>query len=111
VVDRSGWEVLAESRSVNARKDFQGVSLQKSTGKGLKLHVRNFLDCVKSRENPACDIETGAHIARIAHLGNISYRLGRKVFWDHDNQCFIKDKKADYLVNAHYRKPWSLPVV
>ncbi|HPT31066.1 MAG TPA: Gfo/Idh/MocA family oxidoreductase [Prolixibacteraceae bacterium] len=111
VVDRSGWEVIPEKTSVSAKKDFQAMPMQKSTGKGLELHVKNFLDCMKNREKPACDIETGAHIARIAHLGNISYRLGRKVFWDHDNQQFINDKKANFLVNAHYRKPWELPKV
>jgi hypothetical protein len=96
---------------VSARKDFEKVPLQKSTGKGLDLHVKNFIECMKSREKPACDIETGAHIARIAHLGNISYRLGRKVFWNHDKQQFTGDKKANDLVRAHYRKPWELPKV
>lgn len=111
VVDRSGWEVVAETRSVSANKDFVPVPLQKSTGRGLELHVKNFLDCMKTREKPVCDIEIGAHIARIAHLGNISYRLGRKVFWDHEKQQFINDKEANYLVDAHYRKPWTLPKV
>lgn len=111
VVDRSGWEVLPETNSVSAKKDFEPVPKQKSTGKGLQLHVQNFLECMKTREKPVCDIEIGAHIARIAHLGNISYRLGRKVFWDHDKQEFIHDAEANYLVNAHYRKPWTLPVV
>jgi predicted dehydrogenase len=111
VVDRSGWEVIPETRSVSAKKDFEPVPLQKSTGKGLELHVKNFLDCMKTREKPVCDIEIGAHIARIAHLGNISYRLGRKVFWDHDKQQFINDDEANYMVNAHYRLPWTLPKV
>jgi hypothetical protein len=111
VVDRNGWEVIPETTSVSAKKDFQAVLPQKSTGKGLELHVKDFLECLKTRGKPACDIETGAHIARIAHLGNISYRLGRKVFWDHEKQQFINDEKANYLVNAHYRKPWMLPVV
>lgn len=109
VVDRSGWEVLPETQSVSAKKDFVKPPFHKSTGKGLDLHVQNFLECMKTREKPACDIETGAHIARIAHLGNISFRLGRKVFWDHDKQQFIKDKEANELVSAHYRKPWTLP--
>ena len=111
VVDRSGWEVVAETRSVSANKDFVPVPLQKSTGRGLELHVKNFLDCMKTREKPVCDIEIGAHIARIAHLGNISFRLGRKVFWDHNKQQFINDKEANYMVDAHYRKPWTLPKV
>lgn len=111
VVDRNGWEVLAETTSVSAKKDFQVVPLQKSQNKGLDLHVKNFLECIKTRQKTACDIETGAHIARIAHLGNISYRLGHKVFWDHEKQQFINDKKANFMVQAHYRKPWELPKV
>jgi len=111
VVDRSGWEIIPETNSLSAKKDFKWPEKQKSTGKGLDLHVENFIDCIKTREKPTADIEIGAHIARIAHLGNISYRLGRKVFWDHDKQEFINDKQANELVKAHYRAPWKLPKV
>jgi len=111
VVDRNGWEVIPESRSVSKKEGYEGVPLQKSTGKGLELHVQNFLECIKTREKPSCDIEIGAHIARFAHLGNISYRLGRKVFWDHEKQEFIGDAEANEMVKAHYRAPWKLPNV
>lgn len=111
VVDRGGWEVIPETNSVSAKKGYEGVPLQKSKGNGLDLHVKNFLECMKTREKPACDIETGAHIARIAHLGNIAYRLGRKVFWNHEKQQFDNDRAANQFVNAHYRKPWTLPKV
>ncbi len=109
VVDRSGWEVIPETRSTSAKEGYEGVPLQKGTGKGLELHVKNFLDCMKTREKPNCDIEIGAHIARFAHLGNISYRLGRKVFWNPENQEFINDTEANEMVKAHYRAPWKLP--
>ncbi|MGK7396013.1 MAG: Gfo/Idh/MocA family protein [Candidatus Cyclobacteriaceae bacterium M3_2C_046] len=111
VVDRGGWEVIPETRSVSKKEGYEGMPLQKSTGKGLSLHVDNFIDCIKTREKPNCDIETGAHIARFAHLGNISYRLGRKLDWDGDRQQFINDKEADVMAQAHYRKPWALPSV
>ena len=111
VVDRSGWEVIPETRSTSAKDGFEGVSLQKGTGQGLYLHVKNFLECVKTREKPNCVIEIGAHIARISHLGNISYRLGRKVFWDPEKQEFINDSEANQMVYANYRAPWKLPVV
>ena len=52
---------------------------------GLDLHVQNFLDCIKSRNTPNTSIEIGGHIARIAHLGNIALKTGRKVYWDADN--------------------------
>ena len=109
IVDRGGWEVIPEERSVQKKEGFEGMPHQKSTGKGLSLHVENFLECIKTREKPNCDIETGAHIARFAHLGNISYRLGRKLDWDGDKQKFKNDKEADAMASAHYRKPWELP--
>jgi len=111
VVDRNGWEVIPETTSTSAKKDFKLVPLQKGTGQGLDLHVANFLDCIKTKNKPNCDIEIGAHIARISHLGNISYRLGRKVFWDPIKQEFINDAEANQLVQAHYRAPWQLPKV
>ncbi len=111
VVDRQGWEVIPETTSTSAKNGYEGVSLQKGTGKGLDLHVQNFIECVKTREKPNCDIETGAHIARISHLGNISYRLGRKVFWNPEKQEFLNDDEANQMVMANYRNPWKLPKV
>ncbi len=111
IVDRNGWEVIPETTSTSAKKDFKGVALQKGTGLGLDLHVANFLDCLKTGAKPNCDIEIGAHIARISHLGNISYRLGRKVFWDSEKQEFKDDSEANEMVKAHYRAPWVLPKV
>src|SRR5690606_13337840 len=45
-------------------------------------HYRNFLDCIKSRELPICDVEIGHRSATVCHLGNIVARLGRKIKWD-----------------------------
>ena len=78
---------------------------------GLDLHVINFLECIKTRKKPNADVEIGAHIAKIAHLGNIAYKTGRKVFWDADNNSFINDPEANKLINAKYRTPWKVPVV
>jgi len=111
VVDRQGWEVIPETTSTSAKTDFKGVPLQKGTGKGLELHVQKLIDCIKNGRRPNCDIEIGAHIARFSHFGNISYRLGRKVFWDPEAQLFINDDEANKMVNAHYRFPWKLPEV
>jgi predicted dehydrogenase len=111
VVDRDGWEVIPETNSTGKKDGFTGVPLQKSTGIGLDLHVANLIDCIKTGAKPNCDIEIGAHIARISHLGNISFRLGRKVFWDGDNQNFINDEEANQMIYANYRTPWALPKV
>ncbi|WP_339738526.1 Gfo/Idh/MocA family oxidoreductase [uncultured Sunxiuqinia sp.] len=111
VVDRSGWEVIPETKSTGKKDGYEGVSLQQAQGDGLDLHVKNFLDCIRTGDKPNCDIEIGAHIARFAHLGNISYRLGRKVNWNPDKQEFENDDEANQLVKANYRSPWTLPKV
>ncbi len=54
-------------------------------------HVRNSLDCVKSRKPPVSDVET-AHRSTIApHLANISLRTGRKIRWDAGREQIIGD--------------------
>ena len=75
----------------------------------MDLHVKNFLDCMKSRETPNASIEIGGHIARVAQLGNIALRTGKKIFWDGEKGEVIGDEKAAELTRASYRAPWKLP--
>ena len=109
VVDRDGWEVIPESSGFGVKEGLERVSFKKSGVSGLQLHVANFIDCIKTRDKPNCDIETGAYIAKFAHLGNISWRTGKKVFWDEENQKFFNDTEADGFIKPDYRKPWELP--
>ncbi len=110
VVDRGGWEVIPEVKDDKALMEAVPL-VEKSGASGLDLHVRNFLDCMKTRQRPAADIEIGAHIARFAQLGNIALRTGRKIYWDPDRQRLINDDEANELVKASYRAPWKLPVL
>lgn len=72
-------------------------------------HHKNFLDCIKSRELPICDVEIGHRTATVCHLGNIAIRLGRKIQWDPVNEKVLGgDAEAEALVNRPYRAPWSL---
>ena len=88
------------------------VELQKSTGKGLELHMKNFIDCVKDRSlTPNADIETAGNTARVAHLGNVAFKTGRRLYWDNNEREFINDKEANSLLKPNYRKPWAFPKV
>ena len=111
IVDRSGWEVMAEQKSTSAKAGFEDLPIKKGTGTGLDLHTTNFIDCIKTRNKPNCDIEIGAHIARFSQMGNIAYRLGRKIVWDPEKQEFLNDPEANALTKANYRAPWSLPKI
>ncbi len=75
---------------------------------GQKLHVRDFLDCVKSRNQPNADIETGHQSTRLCHIGNIAFRTGKKLTFDADHECF-HDAEADKLLSREYSSRFSLP--
>ena len=71
-------------------------------------HVRNFLDCVKSRQRPNADVEEGHLSAVMCHLGNLSTRLGRSLTWDAARERVTNDDEANKLLTKAYRKPWAL---
>jgi predicted dehydrogenase len=76
-------------------------------------HVQNFIDCIKSRERPACDLETIGHPASVlCHAGNISWRVGRQLELDAETETFLNDDDANQLRSrTEWRKPWELPEV
>jgi len=71
-------------------------------------HVRNFLDCIKSREKPWCDIETGHRSTSFAHLANIALETGIRIEWDAEREVITNSKEANDLLGYEYRKPWTL---
>lgn len=74
-------------------------------------HIANFVECVRTRKLPASDVENGHKATTLAHLGNISVRVGRQVRWDAENERIIGDREADALLRRSYRKPYVLPEV
>ena len=109
VVDRGGWEVIPEKE--DGKDKMEKVSLQKGGRKDLDHHVKNFLECIASREKPNCDVAIAANTARVAHMGNIAFKTGRKIYWDQSKSEFVNDKEANELTKATYRSPWVLPKV
>jgi predicted dehydrogenase len=71
-------------------------------------HHKNFIECIKSRELPICDVEIGHRSATACHLGNIVARLGRKIKWDAKTEQIVGDDEANKMISRPYRKPWSL---
>jgi len=72
---------------------------------------KNFIECVRSRKRQDldCDIAEGHLSASIGHLGNISYRTGRKLTFDPKAEKFVNDKEADALLSRNYRDPYTMP--
>ncbi|ACB75076.1 Gfo/Idh/MocA family protein [Opitutus terrae] len=72
-------------------------------------HWQNFVDCLRSRARPICDVETGHRSATMCHLGAISLRTGRALTWDYQQEKFVGEHAAEantYLVRE-MRKPYD----
>jgi predicted dehydrogenase len=85
----------------------QGIKREGSSDEQMDLHVRNFIDCIKSRQRPIADVEDGHQVATACHLANISLRLGRSIKWDAEKEEIIGDREASAKLERPYRKPWD----
>lgn len=127
-IDRAGFEIFGDDKKPpeNAIPTFRGhptggavrveatpekwIARRKEPGSSpeqFDLHVRNFLDCVKSRQRPVADVEDGHQTAVACHLGNISLRLGRSIRWDAEKEQISGDAEANAMTERPYREPWA----
>jgi len=110
VVDRGGWEVIPEKKK--GKDLIERVDLIKGSGKGLQLHMADFIEGVKKRKRDLnANITVAANTARVAHLGNIAHRTGSRLYWDNKNSKFIDNNEANEYLVPTYRAPWKLPKV
>jgi len=108
VVDRGGWEVIPEKK--DGQDAIKRIDYIQGTGKGLDLHMENFIDGVKTRNRDLnANINVAANTARIAHLGNIANRTGKRLNWDNEKSMIIGDELANSYLVPTYRSPWKLP--
>jgi predicted dehydrogenase len=71
-------------------------------------HYRNFIDCVKSRQQTIAPVETAHHSAIPGHLGLIAMLTGRKLRWDAAGEKILNDHEATKLMTRHYRHPYRI---
>ena len=70
-------------------------------------HYKDFLDAIKSRKNPICDVEVGHRTATVCNIGNIAYRLGRSLRWNPGTEQFEGDAEANKLLSRPMRTKWT----
>jgi predicted dehydrogenase len=71
-------------------------------------HHQDFINCMRTRQRPICDVEIGHRSVSCAHLANIAMRLGRKLQWDPEREEFVNDPDANRWLFRPYRAPWYL---
>lgn len=70
--------------------------------------VNNFIDCIKSGEEPFCPLEEGHRSTSFAHLANISLAMQMRLVWDPQMERFTNSEQANGMLHYDYREPWKL---
>jgi len=119
VTDRAGVEWIGENGRIRVNRSQYleaepGDILDEPLGENdIRLyessnHKNNWLDCIRSREQPICPPEVGHRTVTICLIGNIAYKLRRPLEWDPDKEAFVNDMEADSLVAPASRMPWAV---
>jgi predicted dehydrogenase len=101
LVNRGKFEATPES--VAAPLGSNALRLYKSDN-----HAKNFLDCMRTRQKPICDVEIGCRSVTVCHLGNLAYWNHRRLKWDPVKEKFIGDPEANRWLDRPKRGPWKV---
>ncbi|TMM56771.1 Gfo/Idh/MocA family oxidoreductase [Maribacter algarum] len=85
---------------LTAELEASNTTLDESRGN----HYQNWIDAIKNRSQPICDVEIGHRSASIGNICNIAYQLGRSLDWNPEKEKFIGDKEANKMKKRKYRK-------
>lgn len=100
LLGRKSWKVIEKRNK---------VAFDKQEGFSDVPHAENFIDALKSGKKPNCDIEEGQRSTLLAHLGNISSRLGRPLKFEGKTETIPGDDQAAALLKRKGRKSFEIP--
>ncbi|NND06705.1 MAG: Gfo/Idh/MocA family oxidoreductase [Saprospiraceae bacterium] len=116
VVDRQGYDVLEENLSVDYSQE--GASLMKlidpvKRPKGVRyldLHTKNLIAAIRKNNSAILytPIDSGSIAAINAHMGNVAFKTGEKIYWD-GKQSRFSSAEASAMIEPTYHNGWKLP--
>lgn len=108
VIDRASWDLYPESSG----DKYKVPALPRQTGHDShEAHLKNWIECLKTRQDPNCTIEMGRLAAVYTHMGNIALRTQSRLVWNEGSRNFGNNAAANALLVPSYREPWTLPTV
>ncbi len=73
-------------------------------------HYTDFLNAMRTRTKPVCDVEIGHRTATVCNLANIAYQLKRPLVWNPKEEKFKKDKEATTLLGRPMLNEWAIEI-
>ncbi len=70
--------------------------------------LQDWVNCIRARRRPICDVEIGASSVTVCHLGNIAWWLGRTLHWDPQKRKLLNDEAAARWLDRPKRAPYRL---
>jgi hypothetical protein len=106
----SGWVEAGDSGKLvlSSPALLAGRKVEEIGGYPATFHVRNFLDCVKTRSKPAAHADAACYSHIACHAANIAIFLDRQVRYDFKKNVFIDDEQANRLRSEAIREPWRI---
>jgi len=89
-------------------KQFADVKLPEKTLPRVKGHHEEWLDAIKAGKKSSCDFEYSGWLTEANHLGNVAFRVGKKLEWDPVKMKATNAPEADAFIKREYRKGWEL---
>jgi myo-inositol 2-dehydrogenase/D-chiro-inositol 1-dehydrogenase len=71
------------------------------------IHLREFLDCIRTGKRPISDVASQHRSVTACHLANLSMRLGRGLQWNATRERFTDDDEANALLNRPQRRGYE----
>lgn len=113
VVNRGGLELIPETEREEGKVKYKMPDMpdQPAERDPLDDHTRNFVEAIRKNDptTAKCPVKSGSTAAINAHMGNIAYRTGHKLYWDPAQKTFKDDTKANAFIKPTYHHGWKLP--
>jgi hypothetical protein len=85
---------------INHRIGPEKIHLHKSDN-----HWKDWLQSIRERSDPICDVEIGCRSVTVCHLGNLAVQLKRSLKWDPEKELFVNDQEANRMLSRAMRAP------
>jgi predicted dehydrogenase len=105
-----GWIFVTREKIEASDRE---ILIQKTGADEIKLyesnnHMKNFLECMRSRREPVAPVEVGHRSNSVCVLTHIAMKLGRRLRWDPQAERFVDDEEANRWLDYPHREPWAV---
>lgn len=108
-IGEKGMLLSDYTRHVTMRdKNFADYTEPPQIGSDFSKHHKEWIACVKSGKRASSDFSYSGPLTEAALLGNVAFRVGKRLEWDSKHLRATNAPEAEQFVQHHYRKGWKI---